>query len=226
MSDNVKQAKARIEALRAEQATLSAAVAALEVNAEQAQAVLGATLAHAERAPQARGIDHQQAVTTADETAGALADQLRRKNAALASVQADLAQAERDAEKARLMAEFDALYADAAEMASIAEALNTDIFNVPLWLRLIELTRRDTAKFASMRKYVGAMFPITDPYANPQEVLRGIADHEIWQLEFALQPAGDRRAIVPIDVAGALRLAFVAPRIDSLKAAVLAGLPE
>lgn len=200
----------RIATLQAEQSTLQAAILALETEQRAINGRLDALLAQAERAG---GESDVIAAREAESAVTTLGQELRRKRAALAACESDLAAAtaERAAgERAKVKGDLIAMFTVYEDLAT---ALDQDIGNTDLWVRLAK-TVDDANHLYMTRLYkAGADMPVR-LLIRPLDVRRKIFDALGARLDRAMGLMAETPSEVTPSVA--LEVEFHGKRVRNL----------
>lgn len=134
---NVEKAQRRVDALREEQTTLQRAVSDLQGRYDTVDRSLDDLYAAEERQPSPAAT---QAVAKAESEKESIAGQQRRKKAALAAVETDLAAANAALQLAQRAQTLDQVQAIYQECIDLASKLDKNIDQPSLWAKLAELS--------------------------------------------------------------------------------------
>lgn len=142
----------KIDALRAELATLTAAVESLQAQRADTDAQLDALFADAERSatPAAK-----KAAADAERAHGEIDAQLRRKRAAVVATERDIATSLAELEQAQRAAVVGELLTVHAAYAEAAYDLDENLANVEAWGRLHQLAKEGNALWRRIRQHGG-----------------------------------------------------------------------
>ncbi len=180
----INEVEKKLDALLAELATIQSAIDALLAQHGEIDSRLDALLADAERSatPAAK-----KAATAAETSLADIDSQLRRKRAALASCERDIADAETTIAAAKRAAAIEELLAIADDVEKASRSIDANLGDIPAWEKLTELARRGNLLYS---QHSGHSANRNGPFVDPVKV----SGFLVRALESRIQAAcGERR---------------------------------